>query len=300
METKPYRAHEAVITVCQRNARKSIEIVEASEAASRILGYQAKDLQGKNLSFLLPPRIAAMVEEYVEFLPDGNDIAAVLGKVKDFTLLGSDNSYRPFQLKLARLEAGAEGDYFRLILRSPAQKEEDNGIRRLLAEHHLGHEVKDETTGLCDLTSLVKTLEMVHSYAVSGGLKACFALLAIDGYDDVLARHGKAMCDAWRRHIADQCRQQLREDDLLGEMGDRYFGLALLEVEPDTARLVCNRLRATLAARPFAIKRNTLNYTVSIVFSAIGETQIGNVIANCKAMLAGEPAQAGNLVLQAA
>ena len=85
-----HRSNDAVITICQNNAAKSIEITGLNKAGEELLGYRTSDLKGKPLFFILPPRIANMLKEYVEYESDANDVGQVLAKVQSFSTVSQD------------------------------------------------------------------------------------------------------------------------------------------------------------------------------------------------------------------
>src|SRR5690242_5310698 len=100
-----YRSNDAVITICQNNAAKSIEITEINKPAEDLLGYTNTELLKKPLHHILPPRIGTLLEEYVEFKGDASDVGEVLAKVQSFSIVGRDDKETGYRLKVVRAES---------------------------------------------------------------------------------------------------------------------------------------------------------------------------------------------------
>src|SRR4051812_5911212 len=111
-----HRSNDAVITICQNNATKSIEITGINKAGEELLGYSQGDLTGKPLLKILPPRIAEMLNEYVEYESDANDVGHVLSKVQSFSTIGHDGKENAYRLKVVRTEASGKTISFNLVL----------------------------------------------------------------------------------------------------------------------------------------------------------------------------------------
>src|SRR5689334_16453004 len=113
--TPSHRSNDAVITICQDNTRRVVEIRELNGPAEEALGYQKATVAGKPLTGILPERIQKLLEEYVEFEDDGNDVGNVLSKVKSFCIVNTKGREVAFRLKVLRSESLDKNAYFRLI-----------------------------------------------------------------------------------------------------------------------------------------------------------------------------------------
>lgn len=295
-----YRSNDAVITICQNNNAKSIEITDVNPAAEELLGYKNAELQKTPLWKILPPRIGTLLEEYVEFIKDANDVGEVLTKVQSFAVVGRDEKETGYRLKVVR-DASRDGLItFKLVLQDRLGLRKNEALRKAVQENFKGHEVLDAETGLPDRASLVKDIELVGYYNSKSDLRTCFAVLQIDHYDKLLAQHKRAGCVAMIKHVAAICRQNLRPDDVVGTLAHNRLGVLLLDTTPESARMVSNRLRWQIAASPYVLpSRGTVGLSVSISFCRVtGHATDKSIIDNCMAALDKVGKNAANALIE--
>ena len=266
-----YRSNDAVITVCQNNRAKSIEISGVNKPAEDMLGYGSGELKGKPLSALVPGRIGEMLSEYVEFETDANDVGQVLSKVQSFAIIDHGGKEVGYKLKVVRAESTPEALYFQLVLQDRMGIRKNEALRQAIQDNFKGHESLDRDTGLPDRASLAKDIELMGYYNNKSDLRSCFAVMQLDHYDDLSSQYGLQACTGIIKHIAQITRQSLRPDDVVGSVGPRRLGVLLIDTAPDAARIVFNRLRWQIAANPFLMPDKTsLGLSVSIAFLRIG------------------------------
>lgn len=278
-----YRSNDAVISICQNNRAKSIEIKAVNKPAEELLGYGAAEITGKALFNVLPPRIGDMLKEYVEFDMDANDVGQVLAKVQSFSAIGKDGKEHGFRLKVVRTESTTDTIHFDLVLQDKTGLRKNEALRGAIQENFKGHEVIDKETGLPDRYSLTKDIELMGYYSNKSDLRSCFAVLQLDHYDELMSQYGKAACQNIMKHIAQICRQSLRPDDVLGSVNYKRIGVLLIDTTIESARMAVNRLRWQIAANPFLLPDKTsIGLSVSISFSRIGG-RMGDksVLDNC-------------------
>lgn len=282
-----YRSHDGYLAVCQDNEAKTILITEINSAAEEITGYQSSALVGKPLGDFLPPRIAELMSEYVEFEQGANDVGAVLAKVQSFSLVSGGGKEIGFRLKVVRLESTGNREHFRLILQDKQGHRRNEAFRSIISENFKGHEVLDSTTGLPDRYSLSKDIELMLYYTNKGDLQACFAILQLDYFDDMFSQYGRDTCQAMMAHIAANARQSLRNDDTIGTISHQRIGLMLMDTSIESARLVLNRLRWQIAANPFILPdKTTVGLSASIGYARIGgRVNDKNLLTDCEEFL---------------
>lgn len=282
-----YRSNDAVITICQNNSAKSIEITDVNKAAEDLLGYAGAELVKKPLWRILPPRIATLLEEYVEFESDGGDVGEVLSKVQSFSIVGRDDKETGYRLKVVRSESSGGMTMFKLVLQDRLGLRRNEALRKAIQDNFKGHEKLDPDTGLPDRDSLVKDIELVGYYNSKSDMRTCFALLQLDHYDELFSQYGRATTVTMVKHVAAVCRQNLRPDDVVGAISHKRLGVLLLDTTPETARMVSNRLRWQIAANPFALPdKTTIGLSVSISFSRVsGRITDKKLIDDCSEAL---------------
>jgi GGDEF domain-containing protein len=295
-----YRSNDAVITVCQNNNTKSIEITEVNKAAEELLGYPSAELVKKPLHRILPPRIGTLLEEYVEFGHDANDVGEVLSKVQSFSIVSRDDKETGFRLKVVRTEATGGHIMFRLVLQDRMGLRKNEALRKAIQDNFKGHEVMDPELDLPDRNSLIKDIELVGYYNSKSDMRTCFAALQLDHYDELFSQYGKGTCLAMMKHVAAIARQNLRPDDVVGVISHKRLGALLLDTTPETARMVSNRLRWQIAANPFSLPdRSTVGLSVSIAFSRVsGRIADKALIEDCVVALDGLSDKSANALIE--
>jgi len=279
-----HRSNDAVITICQNNEKQSIEIRDVNKVAEEATGFAPPEIVGQPLGKFLPDRIVQLIKEYVEFEDDANDVGSVLSKVQSFALIDKQGRELSFKLKVVRSESLDRNAYFKLILQDMMGIRRNEAFRAILQENFKGHEVIDADTGLPDRYSIDKDLELVLYYVNKSELKACFALLEIDGFDDLMGRYGKPNCTGIVKHVAAIAKQNLRGDDTLGIISPPQVGILLIDTNVESARMVLNRLRWLIAANPLTLDdKSQVSITVSIGFSGIGgRVNDRNLLSDCE------------------
>ncbi len=295
-----YRSNDAVITICQNNTAKSIEIRDINKVAEDILGVGNAELAGQKLTRILPPRIAELLAEYVEFSDDINDVGSVLGKVQSFAIIGRDGRENGLRLKVVRAESSGSQIVFKLVLQDKMGLRKNEALRTAIQDNLKGHEVIDPETGLPDRASLGKDIELMGYYNSKSDLRTCFSILQIDHYDELFSQYGRPVCQSIIKHVAFICRQNLRPDDVVGSVNYKRLGVLLLDTTPESARMVFNRLRWQIAANPFLLPdKTTIGLSVSISFTRIsGRVDDKQIIDECDQALDHMQANTANALIE--
>lgn len=266
-----HRSTDAVVTICQNNKAKSIEIVDANQPGEELIGYSSAELSGKPLTHILPPRIAELLTEYVEFEKDANDVGQVLSKVQSFSIIGKNGKETGFRLKVVRADATEDTIRFELILQDRAGLRKNEALRAAIRENFKGHESLDPETSLPDRKSLVKDVELMGYYSNKSDMRSCFGIIQLDHYDELLSQYGRDVCQGIYKHIAHLLRQSLRPDDIVGVSNYKRLGVLLIDTTIESARMTVNRLRWQIAANPFQLpERTSVGLSVSIAFVRVG------------------------------
>ena len=295
-----HRSNDAVVTICQNNSAKSIKITGINKPGEELLGYTAAELKDKNLQDILPPRIATLLGEYVEFESDANDVGQVLSKVQSFSTIGKNGKETGYRLKIVRSDATADNIKFELILQDKTGLRKNEALRAAIRENFKGHQVLDAETGLPDRYSLGKDVELMGYYSNKSDMRSCFAILQLDHYDELLSQYGRDVCKATVKHIATLSQQSLRPDDVVGVVSYKRIGVLLIDTSIESARMTVNRLRWQIAANPFQLPDKTsVGLSVSIAFSRIGgRVSDKTVLDNCDEVLETLGASAINVLTE--
>ena len=296
-----HRKHDAVLTVCQDNARKSVTVLTVNVAAEQLLGFAPEEVVGSSLNRFLPERISQDLEEYVEYEDGWNDVGNVLRRIRDFALVGKQGGNVPLQLRVIRAEPYQGHPVYQLIMREASRDVGNEAFRTILKENFKGHEVLDPDLKLPDRGSILKDIELVRYHVGRETVGASFAIVEVDDYRGLVDKEGQEQAHACMRAIGALCKQKLRGDDTVGCLSKSQLTLVLMDITQESARIVLNRLRWLIAAHPFTLENGkTISVNVSIGFGAIKSDQDENeLLANCERSLEQARGQGGNLIVEA-
>lgn len=282
-----YRKGDAVVLICQNNALKRIEIGQLNDVAAEVLGFEAEGVKGKPISMMLPEREAKILQENVEYGEEGFDVGSVLSKIPNFEVRDKFGESHACKLQAVPAQEVDGNLWFHLLLKNLGQgKKEEQLPRDVLAAQFKEKEALDEHTQLPSLESLTANMQQLEAFQQSQPLEACLAMVEIANMEHVLEWHGQKAALALHQTIARTCRQKMRGYDVVGTVSENVVGLLMLDVKPETARVVLNRLRWELMANPIELpKYGMMRLELRMAFVELPK-QIGGkqteVIAQCK------------------
>ncbi len=107
---------------------------------------------------------------------------------------------------------------------------------------------------------LTRQVERCRRY----GEQASLMLFDVDRFKAVNDRFGHRLGDAALRTIGRILRQRLRASDVVARIGGDEFGALMVNIAPDAARDLAEEVRATVAATPVTLARETTEISISI------------------------------------
>ncbi len=169
--------------------------------------------------------------------------------------------------------------------RSRTQRELKNKL-----QFALDNAAHDALTGLFNRRYFDRRLKEECAHAKRHRRPFAIVMLDLDHFKLVNDTYGHQDGDRVLRHIAEVAQAQLREDDVACRYGGEEFVLLLRGTTGMAARVVANRLRANLAARPIALgpKSEPRHVTFSAGVAAADERNAYNadgVVARADAAL---------------
>ena len=117
----------------------------------------------------------------------------------------------------------------------------------------------DPLTGLANRRAFADAL----SALIARGGSGCVALFDLDHFKQVNDGHGHAVGDEVLRQFAAVARTSVRDQDSIARIGGEEFAVILPEATIEQARLICDRLRDSIAAMRVLIGGRTIAVTVS-------------------------------------
>lgn len=127
----------------------------------------------------------------------------------------------------------------------------------------------DELTGLPNRRHFMARLEQELARARRNGTPLCLATIDVDHFKRINDSHGHAVGDDVLRQIAAVIRDKIRIEDSPARIGGEEFALLLPNSQPRQAHLVCDRLRAAIAARPIELPCGVIRVTLSTGVAAL-------------------------------
>ena len=119
------------------------------------------------------------------------------------------------------------------------------------------------------------------------GQDLAVVMLNIDHFKAINDRHGHATGDAALKQVVDRLARGMRHIDVLGRVGGEEFAIVLPAIALPGALVVCERLRAAIAAEPMRHAGRTLSLTASLglAMAEAGDHALDQVLARADAAL---------------
>jgi diguanylate cyclase (GGDEF)-like protein len=138
----------------------------------------------------------------------------------------------------------------------------DVGHRKSVEQRLTQDAMTDRLTGIANRRAFDAHLDLIIANAGADGV-GCVALFDIDHFKRVNDQHGHAAGDKVLRNFAELARSRMRDMDYLARFGGEEFAVVLPGASPEQARLVCDRLRAAVAASVVIIDEVAIRITLS-------------------------------------
>lgn len=291
-----YRRSDAVLIICQNNAQQRIEIAALNEQARKLTGYGEEELVGKNLYDYIGEKFQEILRDKVKFKQNQDDVADALLRVRTLMFRTKNGEMMEFRLRVVRSEVMDEMPTFHMVLEDERVALEKDNFKRVLKENFRGHEVLEELTGLPNRDSLLKDLELFQFFARKREITACFAVMQLDNAAQIAATLGAQVPYQVLKHLGQLCSQRLRREDQVGLLSGHALGMILMQITPDSSRVVLNRLRWSAASMPVILDTgNRADAQISIAFHMIDEKDPEAIIKLCEEKLRTQPLDGGTL-----
>ncbi|WP_229507981.1 GGDEF domain-containing protein [Massilia sp. Dwa41.01b] len=130
-------------------------------------------------------------------------------------------------------------------------------------------ETSDLVADVANRRGFFRALAPWISLARRPGSATALLVLDLDSFRRVNDGYGHPVGDVVLRHIADLCKRQLRDSDLLGRLVGGEFVLLLPRTGAEEALLVAERMRAAIEATPVKTERAMISMTASFGVTTI-------------------------------
>lgn len=123
---------------------------------------------------------------------------------------------------------------------------------------------RDALTDLCNRRHFIEQMEREVARALRHERPLSLCIIDVDLFKPVNDRYGHISGDEVLRQMADLVHHHVRNDDIAARIGGEEFAVLLPECDADAAYGFAERLRAAVAATPFAPGGEPQRITVSI------------------------------------
>ena len=151
----------------------------------------------------------------------------------------------------------------RLVEERTTVIEQQTARLRFQADEFARQARQDPLTAIANRRAFDEALGREYARSRRGGAAMCIALVDIDHFKAINDRHSHAVGDEVLKRVAAHLQSACRGFDLVARWGGEEFALLLPETTRPTARAICERLRASLAALDFGDLAQGLRITAS-------------------------------------
>lgn len=283
--TSKKRKTDFTLVVCQRNDVKKLEIEAVDSEFEKVTGYTREYLTRRTLNEILPPKINETLNDYLEFLSDGNDLANVLSKVREFSLINKSGNIIPVNLRIMHTTTSDKNPRFYLIMKDIGFLKAINATREQMMKDLKSHQIIDEITGLPTKETFIKDLELIGFFVGKGYIKASLVVISIDRFDKLDSNFGRAVGNRIIKDIGSICKINFRDDDIVGYLGGNRIGAILFEADAETTKIPLNRLRWSINSKPLNYEeaKKPISVSVSISYSEVKRNmKISDILVVCE------------------
>ncbi len=251
-------------------------IIYVNPAFTRITGYEAEEVLGRNPRFLQGPETSQATRMTLRE-------ALAAGKPVHVEILNYHKDGRPYWLDLSivpvRDEQGEITHYVSSQMDITERKQAEQEIARMAMEDHL--------TGLANRRAAEDRLEMEWNRARRDRGTFGIAIVDIDRFKLVNDQYGHHVGDQVLRHVADVMANTLRGGDWVARWGGEEFIVCFHDMDCRGAMTAADRLRKQVKSKVVALPQGELPVTVSMGVSLYGpeHPSVDAMLAQADALL---------------
>ncbi len=245
------------------------EILEASDALCRLLGYAREELIGLGMPWPFWPQEG--VKTALDIREGLLERGVAPGLAAAFQIPLMDRSGKRFlayvRVTPAILPDGTFLGWVSTVRDLSERRDYEAELERLASQ--------DPLTGLANRRLFERRLDEEISEAQRLHRPLAIAVLDLDHFKLVNDRHGHPVGDQVLRDVATRLGSVLRKGDLLARLGGEEFGWILPEIYADGAVAAAERARRAIGELPFSVAGAL---TVSIGVALLGDARDAQVL----------------------
>ncbi|QXK91749.1 GGDEF domain-containing protein [Neoehrlichia mikurensis] len=262
------RSSDAVISIKQDNNQHTISIFNINNSVTNLLGYNKDDILEHPLNSILTYETADIINNYLEYTPDGIDLTDIISKIKNFSFINKNQEIINVQPKIFRILSNNNIINYELLIRNISITQQLNLFRK----KQLINDVYtiDQNFGVLDVNSTTQEIQIISEFIKQNNLESIIGIISLD------LKHDNEHIIKLSKVLVDTLHINIRYSDIIGYMGNYKFIFVLLGCSNKDAQSAISRIHKNIAIK-------LANYT-PIVRSLIKYLEINNE-ANYKSII---------------
>ncbi|NML61436.1 GGDEF domain-containing protein [Massilia sp. RP-1-19] len=228
----------------------------ANQSLQALCGRSEPDLLGKSLDALLPDAMAAYHTDYLRMLEQGGKPAAVLGKVREFSIHHKSGKAIPIEMKALDLGEHDGLRYFGAFLEDLRTRRRIENKNAALLARLEQEAMTDSLTKIANRRAFDAEAMQMMARAQRSGMPVAVGIADIDHFKNINDDHGHPVGDTVLRAVARRIIDAARATDFVARIGGEEFGLLFPETQAETAIGIAQRIREAIAASPIRADDN--------------------------------------------
>jgi GGDEF domain-containing protein len=283
------RRTDAVISVTQDNQAKTLTIINMNMAAERLLSLYNKEINNKSFYDIISQPCRQDIESYIEFEAGGNDLAAILNRMRDFYVITRDGTLVPVSVKAFYTYSHSKNPTYELLFRDISLYEKIEQMKKQLKEKRIDSSAVNEESGIMGKVAFLRSIEIVAGFVNEHPVEACLSMMEIKNYGMVREKYGPSAVRNFVKGVIERYNKATRAEDIIGYVSEaeNRFGIILFNCSYKDAIIVLNRIKARLADSSMAIdSHNKIIPEIALSYGSIGKNvNIGDLITACERSL---------------
>ena len=272
-----HRSDDAVISVQQDNAQRSVVVLGANDRALELLGVDSeKTLFNASLYSLLDTKTRDTISSYLEYSDEGTDLSDVVSKMREFVLLDRQSRAIHVQPKIFRTTSQRGYLNYTILIRDTSITQKLDAFRKEKLPEGYRYSI-DSNLGILDEPSTNVEVSIVLDFARKFSVDIVLSIVALDQKYSNSSEESGAL-----RALADALSANIRYTDILGHLGENKLLFILLGCNNSHASAAISRIHGRVSEK---LSQLSPPATVSFVYSKTPQTTYSGLLANLKQSL---------------
>ncbi|AIL65917.1 hypothetical protein NOVO_07925 [Rickettsiales bacterium Ac37b] len=278
------RKSDAVISVCQNNDKKILEIQNVNHAAEQLLGQYNNSLKNHSLYEIMTPTSVEKISSYLDFEDNSSDLANVLNKMRKLEIIGRNGNIVNVTIKAFYSLSNNSNPVIELLIRDISLYEKIDQLKQQLQTNRADPARTEEATGIMNKQAFLECLSLVSEFISNNPIDSCIAMISISNYSNIVKNYGTTITKQFITEIVHRYNECTRMEDVIGSLQDNTLGVILFNCSAQDAVTVATRIKHKIHSSPIVIDNNiNIIAEINIGYIAITpNTSIYNLIDKCE------------------